>query len=212
MTQETEHVVHGHEAEHEAAWVLSDLDAARIALSQLVTGPRTTLHNVYFDDGTVLLDKGATLRVRYELDPEGKHRVLPGKATLKLTRGFTGHVRHADEFSGPVHVCVPPADSTWSDPFWPRDLRTHLVASGVRRLRCLGTLSVVRTRCEAPGLGSFDLDAVLLPDWSVLHEVEFEQADPDMHTRFVAWLLDRAPTAQRSTLNKHERFRRSARV
>lgn len=200
-----------HEHEHESTWVLSDVDAARIALSELATGPRTTLHNVYFDDESVLLEKGGTLRVRYEVGPP-RGRVLPGKVTLKLTRDFDGAVRRADELTGRVYVVDPPSDSTWSDPFWPRELRTHMVAAGVRRLRRLGTLVVVRTRCTAPDLGHFDLDAVLLPDGTILHEVEIEQADPAAHARFVAWLLDRAPTAQRSTLSKHERFRRSTGV
>lgn len=196
------------EQEHEVAWTVSDADLGWLLSYER---DRTIIHNVYYDDGTRILDAGGTFRVRYTLDDFGRRKV-PAKVTLKLVKGFAGDVRHAVETTGEFCSPEPPERLHSKTPLLPIQCRATLSELGITVLTRLGMLPCIRRRLRTDHGLLCDLDTAELPGGTLLHEIEFESDDPAEHELCAEWIRTIARSAQLSRTRKHERFRQAIRM
>ena len=190
------------QTETEAKFLVSAEDYTR--LMSLCRVERTLDQvNAYFDSGLQLARFGATCRIRFLPNAEPLF-------TLKLPRGTTSDgARRSLELELPLSSAFESASSRFPIRLSPTQLvsaiQTALYDLGISELNRIGRMRNLRRelRCE---WGSFELDTFRLPDGRRMYEVEIEEANESVRAQLVAFVRERAPTAEVSRLSKFQRF------
>lgn len=164
--------------------------------------------NVYLHDLHRLREHLGYFRVRYQ---GGREPV----ATLKIPAGWKGDTREMVEVERPLSELGPslnPWPRRWVrvDTELPEGFREHFQDLGITRLRRLGWMRNHRCVVVLPPLGTVELDRTVLPDGSVLREVEIEDPADQVHGALVEGIRELAPEAEVSRVGKFSRFLRAA--